>query len=197
MNAPLSTDPDATPTSRSVPSWSIFLIGLSGCGKSTVGRLLAERLALPFVDTDTEIEAACGRSVAEIFDIEGEPTFRALEHETIVRVAQEGPAVVATGGGAPMDPRSQRAMRDAGILVWLDAPTDVLADRLAAQGDHGRPLLADDAEGTLQRLRAARVGVYATLGPRVDAASAPEVVVEQVLALIRDQGLRPLGEPGV
>ncbi len=180
----MNGSPGAPGSRPAPPSWSIFLVGLSGSGKSTVGPLLAERLSLPFIDTDAEIEAATGRTVAEIFDIEGEPTFRTLEHETIVRVAREGPAVVATGGGAPMDPRSQRAMREAGVVIWLDAPTPILADRLIAQGKRARPLLADDAQQTLERLRAARVAVYADLGSRVDTSASPDTVVARIVAVL-------------
>ncbi len=183
MIDPPSDGPDQPP----IAPWSIFLIGLSGSGKSTVGRILAERLGLPFVDTDAEIESASGRTVADIFDIEGEPTFRALEHETVTRVCREGPAVVATGGGAPMDPRSQRAMREGGIVFWLDAPTAVLTQRLSAQSVHRRPLLEEGMEESLERLRAARVSVYASLGSRVEAIASPEAVAEQILSALDDR----------
>jgi shikimate kinase len=169
---------------------------LSGSGKSTVGPLLAERLGLPFVDTDREIEEMSGRSVADIFAVEGEPTFRELEYETVVRVAREDSVVVATGGGAPMDPRSQRAMREAGIVIWLDATTPILADRLTAQGQHGRPLLADDAQQTLDRMRDARVSVYASLGHRVDASPAPTAIVDQIVALLQENATRNRSEAG-
>src|SRR5207249_9469483 len=120
----------------------VFLVGLSGSGKSTVGGLLAARLGVPFVDTDASIEQGTGRSVVEIFASEGEAGFRARERVAVEAACAMPGGVVATGGGAPIDERSRLAMQRAGTVVRLEAPTDVLVGRLRAQptGDV-RPLL--------------------------------------------------------
>jgi shikimate kinase / 3-dehydroquinate synthase len=164
---------------------SVFLVGLSGSGKTTVGRLLAERLGARFVDTDVDIERTTGRRIPDIFAADGEAAFRELERRTIREVIEAGPAVVSTGGGAPVDDDSRRAMHAAGLTIWLDAPTEVLVQRLAALGTEERPLLAGDGgpAATLDRLRAERRFAYAEADLRVDTADlAPERVVAMIAA---------------
>jgi shikimate kinase len=139
---------------------SIVLVGLMGCGKSTVGRRLAQRLSLRFVDADEEIELAANKSIREIFAEHGEPYFRAGERRVIARILRSGPQVLATGGGAFMDPETRRAIAENGIAVWLKADLPLLMRRVARRTN--RPLLqADDPEKVMRHLMDARYPVYA------------------------------------
>ena len=123
---------------RALGARSIVLTGMMGAGKSSIGRRLASRLGLPFVDADTEIESAAGMSIPEIFEKHGEPYFRAGEARVIARMLEHGPQVLATGGGAVMDPHTRELIRAKGIAVWLKADLDVLLKRTKRRGD--RPL---------------------------------------------------------
>ena len=116
-------------------SRSLVLVGMMGAGKSSIGRKLAQRLNLPFVDADTEIERAAGMSISEIFAKHGEPYFRAGEARVIARLLDGGPQVMATGGGAFMHPQSREAIRDKGISIWLKAEYDVLLKRIKRRSD--------------------------------------------------------------
>ncbi len=137
----------------------IVLVGMMGAGKSTVGRRLAARLRLPFVDADTEIEAAHRMSIPEIFENYGEPYFRDGEARVIARLLDEGPAVLATGGGAFMRDETRRRIHDNAISVWLKADADLIMRRVRRRAD--RPLLqTTDPEGTVTRLLAVREPVY-------------------------------------
>src|SRR5215469_7126978 len=98
---------------------SIVLIGMMGAGKSSIGRRLAARLGIPFVDADAEIEAAAGMTIKDIFDAHGEPSFRSGEARVIARLLEHGPQVLATGGGAFMNPKTRATIHDKGISVWL------------------------------------------------------------------------------
>lgn len=141
---------------------SIALVGLPGVGKSTVGRRLADRLGLPFADSDAEIEAAEGRSVAAIFAEAGEAHFRECERRAIAWLV-EGPAkVIATGGGAFVDPDSRALLLERCLVVWLDGEPALLAGRT-----EGRPMLAGDPEAALFRLAAERNPVYAEAHLRI------------------------------
>jgi len=119
-------------------SRSIVLIGMMGAGKSSIGRRLAARLGIPFVDADTEIESAAGMTIPEIFDKHGEPYFRAGEARVIARLLDNGPQVLATGGGSVMDPQTRALIGEKGISVWLRAEIDVLLKRTKRRND--RPL---------------------------------------------------------
>ena len=103
-------------------------VGMMGAGKSSVGRKLALRLGLPFVDADTEIETAAGMTIPEIFRVRGEPEFRAGEARVIARLLETGPQILATGGGAYMNPETRQLIAQKGISVWLKAEFDVLMD---------------------------------------------------------------------
>ena len=140
---------------------SIVLIGMMGVGKSSVGRRLSARLAIPFVDADTEIEKAAGMSIADIFSQHGEEYFRSGEARVIARLLEGGPQVLATGGGAVMNPKTRDAIRAKGVSVWLKAELDVLMRRIAKRRND-RPLLqtADPGE-TLRALLVEREPVYA------------------------------------
>jgi len=129
----------------------VVLVGLMGVGKSTVGRRLARRLGLPFVDSDSAIEDAVGLSCAEVFERYGEDDFRDGERRLVARLIDGEIRVIATGGGAYVDPRTRKLLNERAITVWLDAPIDILTERTARRDT--RPLLrTPDPRGTLERL---------------------------------------------
>jgi shikimate kinase len=137
----------------------IVLVGLMGVGKSTVGRRLAKRLGLPFVDSDSAIEDAAGYSPAEIFERYGEQDFRDGERRLVARLVDDEVRVIATGGGAYLDPRTRELLNDRTITVWLDAPVDILADRTSRR-DTRAQLRQGDAKATLARLSTERRPSY-------------------------------------
>ncbi len=139
----------------------VFLIGPMGAGKSTIGRLLAERLSRPFLDMDDIIVARSGRSIPDIFACDGECAFRALEGQTLEALCRrEEPAVIATGGGVVLAAPNRERIRRAGLAVWLDAPPEVVAARIA--GDANRPLIAGgDALARARELDSRRRPLYA------------------------------------
>ena len=155
--------------------WSgkpIVLVGLMGVGKSTVGRRLAQRMRVPFVDADTEIEAAAGMSIAEIFERFGEAHFRDGERRVIARLIDGRPKVIATGGGAFMQPDTRRLILDQSVAIWLDASPDVLADRVRRRDT--RPLLRGrDARAVLGELAAKRNPLYALAPIHIASQQAP------------------------
>ena len=139
---------------------SIVLVGMMGAGKSSIGRRLATRLGIPFVDANSEIEQAAGMTIAEIFEAHGEPYFRSGEARVITRLLEHGPQVLATGGGAFMNEQTRANIRAKGISVWLKAELDVLTRRLRRRND--RPLLKTaDPVATLMKLLAEREPIYA------------------------------------
>jgi len=141
------------------PQRSIVLIGLMGAGKSSIGRRLAKSLGMAFYDADHEIEAAADCSVAEIFEVYGEPAFRDVEEKVINRLLNDEPCVLATGGGAYMNPRTRQHIAVKGVSVWLRASLDVLFERTGRR--KGRPLLDNsDRRETLSRLIDERYPVY-------------------------------------
>ncbi|MET0744815.1 MAG: shikimate kinase [Microvirga sp.] len=151
---------------------SIVLVGLMGAGKSTVGRRLAHGLGLPFRDADHEIEAAAGMTIPEIFSIHGETHFRNGERRVIARLLQEGPLVLATGGGAFMNDETRLRISQAGISIWLKADLDVLMRRVRKRST--RPLLQNaDPEGTMRRLMEVRYPIYATADLTVESHDGP------------------------
>ena len=138
---------------------SIVLVGMMGAGKSTIGRRLAARLRLPFTDADTEIEAAAGMSIPDIFETHGEPHFRDGEARVIARLLDGGPGVLATGGGAFMREETRDRIRAKAISIWLKADADVIMRRVKRRAD--RPLLQTaDPAGTVSRLLEQREPVY-------------------------------------
>lgn len=164
---------------------SIVLVGMMGAGKSSVGRRLATRLGLPFVDADNEIEAAAGMTIPEIFADHGEAAFRSGEKRVIARLLEGGPRVLATGGGAFMSEDTRAAIRARGISVWLKAEFEVLMRRLQRRTD--RPMLkTDDPAATLRELMALRYPVYAEADLTVDSRDVPHgTVVDAILAAMR------------
>jgi shikimate kinase len=124
---------------RALAGRSIVLVGMMGAGKSSIGRRLASRLGIPFIDADAEIESAAGMTIPEIFEKHGEPYFRAGEARVIARLLDNGPQVLATGGGAVMDPQTRALIVQKGISIWLKADIDVLLKRTKRRND--RPLV--------------------------------------------------------
>jgi shikimate kinase len=159
------------------------LIGMMGAGKSTVGTLVATTLGLPLTDIDHVVEAEAGGSIERIFDSEGEPGFRRRESRAVAAAAGT-PAVVACGGGVVLDAGNTERMRESGLVVWLDAPAGVLAERLGVPD--GRPLLAgSEIAGRLSEIAAVRDSAYgAAAHQRIDTAGrSPEEVAEEVVRL--------------
>ena len=172
---------------------SIVMIGLMGAGKSAIGRRLAQRLELPFHDADTEVERAAGCSISEIFAHRGESEFRAGERRVIARLLDAPPQVLATGGGAFIDPETRVRVRKKGISVWLRASLDVLVTRVRRRTH--RPLLREgDPREILGRLMAERYPIYAEADITVESVDGPhdDVVDSIVSALeaLRDNGSR-------
>jgi shikimate kinase len=164
----------------------LVLVGLMGAGKSCIGRRLAQRLRLPFVDADREIEQAAGCSIPEIFSRHGEQAFRDGERRVILRLLESPPFVLATGGGAFMDPRTRAVIREKAISVWLRADLDLLVRRTGRRGD--RPLLqVDDPRAKLAELITTRYPIYAEADLTVDSQDGPpDATLERVLAALAD-----------
>lgn len=163
---------------------SLVLIGMMGAGKSSIGRKLAHRLNLPFVDADAEIERAAGMSISDIFAKHGEPYFRAGEARVIARLLEGGPQVLATGGGAFMHPQSREAIRAKGISIWLKAEYDVLLKRIKRRSD--RPMLKTQDPGeTLRRLMQERDPVYAEADVIVHSRDVPhEIIIAEIISAV-------------
>lgn len=163
---------------------SIVMVGLMGCGKSSIGRRLAVTLGLPFIDADDEIERAALKSIPEIFADHGEAYFREGERKVIKRLLGSGPQVLATGGGAFMNAETRAAIKADGISVWLRADLDVLMRRVAKRDN--RPLLkADDPVAVMKSLMDQRYPVYAEADITVDSRDTThEVIVGEIIAAL-------------
>lgn len=161
----------------------LLLVGMMGAGKTTVGRLLADRLGCAYVDSDAQVEQATGRTVPELFEAEGEPAFRAAESAALHEALEgDAPVVVSVAGGAVLDPANRDLLHRSGTVVWLRAEPATLAARV---GDGaGRPLLAGEAADTLARLDRERRPHYAGLADVVVDVDGvpPDVVADRVLA---------------
>ena len=175
---------EAAPYADLRPPRSIVLVGLMGAGKTAIGRRLAVRLGLPFRDSDAEIEAAAGRSVAEMFSQFGEPHFRAGEHRVVRRLLEGPPLVLATGGGAFMDPATRAVIRQRAVSIWLRATLPVLLRRVALR--RNRPLLANgDQAAILAGLMRQRHPIYAEADIVVDCGDdAPDQMTGRVAAAL-------------
>jgi shikimate kinase len=155
----------------------VYLVGMPGSGKSTVGPVLAERLGVPFIELDAEIERADGRSVREIFEQDGEERFRELEAAALLECAARDPSVVSCGGGVVLEPANRVTLRATGVVVFLSVPIDVLTTRVAPAED--RPLIRHP--GDLERLLALRDPLYREFAAHVvDASAPPEHVAEAI-----------------
>jgi shikimate kinase len=166
---------------------SIVLIGLMGAGKTAVGRRLANRLDLPFLDADTEIEQAAGASISEIFAEHGEAYFRQGERKVIARLLENGPQVLATGGGAYMNADTRASIKAHGLSIWLKADIKVLMKRVGRRDN--RPLLAaGDPEKVMKNLMEERYPVYAEADVRVESRDVPhDVIVGAVIDALADR----------
>jgi shikimate kinase len=165
---------------------SIVLVGMMGAGKSSVGRRLGARLGLPFLDADTEIEAAAGMTIPEIFARHGEPAFRSGEARVIERLLESGPQVLATGGGAFVNPNTRALIHAKGVSIWLKAEFDVLMRRIKRRSD--RPMLKTaDPAATLQRLMSERDPFYAEANLTIESRDVPHMmVVEEIIARLHE-----------
>ena len=152
-----------------------------GAGKSSVGRRLAKSLGIPFADADSEIEAAAGLTVKEIFEKLGEAEFRRGERQVIARLLKDDPHVLATGGGAFMDPETRDLIKEKAVSIWLKADLDLLMERVSRRDT--RPLLdTDNPRQVMEDLIAKRHPVYATADITVDSVDGPhEVVVDAII----------------
>ncbi|MGL4397016.1 MAG: shikimate kinase [Hyphomicrobium sp.] len=164
---------------------SIVLVGLMGCGKSSIGKRLAAKMALPFVDTDDEIEKLAAKSISDIFADHGEEFFRDRERKVIARLLSNGPQILATGGGAFMHPETRAAVRQNGVSVWLKADLPILMRRVAKRDT--RPLLKTaNPEATMRKLMDARYPVYAEADIIVESRDEPhDVIICELIARLR------------
>jgi shikimate kinase len=168
---------------------TVALVGMMGAGKSSIGRRLAARLATPFRDADSEIESAAGCSISEIFDRYGEAAFRDGERRVIARLLSEPPHVLATGGGAFMDPETRERLREMAVSVWIKAPVELLLQRV--QRRDTRPLLRNgDPRETLLRLLAQREPIYAEADITFESEDAPHhVAVDRIILALEARGV--------
>ncbi|NLR99074.1 shikimate kinase [Rhizobium sp. P38BS-XIX] len=165
---------------------NLVLVGLMGAGKSSIGRLLAQQLGIPFVDTDVEIERVSRMTITELFAAYGEQEFRALETRVIKRLLRGGPRVVSTGGGAFINDSTRMHVKRGGLSVWLKADLDVLWDRVNKRDT--RPLLkTENPKQTLENLMNARYPIYAEADLTVLSRDVgKDVMVKEVLAAIAE-----------
>ncbi len=166
---------------------SIVLVGLMGCGKTSVGRRVAAKLGIGFVDSDAEIEMAHRKTVPEIFEEHGEAYFRAGERRVIARLLKNGPQVLATGGGAYMSPETRAAVREAGVAVWLRAELPILMRRVLKRSN--RPLLkAADPEAVMRDFMTKRYPIYAEADVTVDSRDiAHDLMADKVIAALLEK----------
>ncbi|HEY6022959.1 MAG TPA: shikimate kinase [Pseudolabrys sp.] len=161
---------------RALGSRSIVLVGMMGAGKSSIGRRLAGRLGIPFIDADTEIESAAGMTIPEIFERHGEPYFRAGEARVIARLLDNGPQVLATGGGSLMDSQTRALIGTKGVSIWLKADIDVLLKRTKRRND--RPLAEK-----IKDLLPLREPLYAQADIVVQSRDEPhETIIDEIMA---------------
>ncbi|MES2201589.1 MAG: shikimate kinase [candidate division FCPU426 bacterium] len=162
----------------------LFLTGMLGSGKTRVGKLLARQLGWKFYDTDHEVEAAAGMTIAALFEKSGEARFRRLESDALRSLKGKGPAVVATGGGLPLRSANRSFMKAVGINVHLSVPTAVLARRLKAASIKKRPLLKNGLSA-LKTLARARAKIYAEADLVVLASESPAKVAAELKTALR------------
>jgi shikimate kinase len=198
---PEATLPALTSTSQeaviaaALGTRSIVLVGMMGAGKSTIGRRLAARLRLPFLDADSEIETAAGMSIPDIFETHGEAHFRDGEARVIARLLEAGPCVLATGGGAFMREDTRERIRGKAVSIWLKADADIIMRRVKRRAD--RPLLQTaDPAATVGRLIEEREPVYRDADLTIWSRDVPhEKIVDECIdalhALLCGEGAAP------
>jgi shikimate kinase len=181
--------PAAETIKRRLGARSLVMVGLMGCGKSSIGRRLGTRLDIPFIDADDEIEKSAHKTIPEIFADHGEAYFRAGERRVIRRLLANGPQVLATGGGAYMDAETRATVRSTGIAIWLKAELEVLMRRVMKRDN--RPLLrVADPEAVMRQLIEARYPVYAEADITIESRDVPhEVIVDDIMAILADHPL--------
>jgi shikimate kinase len=164
---------------------SVVLIGMMGVGKSSIGRRLATRLAIRFVDADSEIEKAAGMSISDIFARHGEPDFRSGEARVIARLLEGGPQVLATGGGAFMNEGTRAAIKAKGVSIWLSAEFEVLSKRISKRKNERPMLQTDNPEETLRHLLKVREPTYALADLTVQSREGPhDVIVTEIVSML-------------
>ncbi|HEX2146316.1 MAG TPA: shikimate kinase [Pseudorhizobium sp.] len=191
LSASAAVAPLAEQARTALGTRNLIFVGLMGAGKSVIGRMVAQALSLPFVDTDAEIERVSQMKVSELFAAYGEAEFRALETRVVNRLMEGGPRIISTGGGAFINENTRRAIRDGGISVWLKADLDVLWERVSRR-DH-RPLLkTENPKATLEHLMNQRYPIYGEADLMVPSGNVrKEVMVTNILS-----ALASLGEKG-
>jgi shikimate kinase len=174
IQKPTGNDPELAVV-RALGSRSIVLVGMMGAGKSSIGRRLAGRLGIPFIDADSEIEIAAGMTISEIFDKHGEPYFRAGEARVIARLLDNGPQVLATGGGSLMNTQTRALIGEKGVSIWLKADIDVLLKRTKRRTN--RPLAEK-----IKDLLPAREPLYAQADIVVQSRDEPhDTIVDEIM----------------
>lgn len=179
---PINAKLSAPALVAALQSRSLVLVGMMGAGKSSIGRRLAARLEIPFVDADAEIERAAGMTISDIFAKHGEASFRSGEARVIARLLEAGPQVLATGGGAFMNTDTRVLIGQKGISIWLKADYDILMRRIRRRND--RPLLnTENPADTLKRLIEERYPVYGLADVTVHSRDVPhDTIVDEILA---------------
>ena len=166
-------------------SRSIVLVGMMGVGKSSIGRRLAARLGVPFVDADGEIEKAAGMSITDIFARHGEPDFRSGEARVIARLLEGGPQVLATGGGAFMNEGTRAAIKAKGVSIWLSAAYEVLLRRISKRKNERPMLQTENPDETLRHLLEVREPTYALADLTVQSREGPhEAIVAEIVTVL-------------
>lgn len=172
---------------RQVRAMTLFLIGLRGTGKTTVGRRLAERLCLPFLDADAELELSHGRTIRDIFATDGEAAFRELEAKMLEALIARGSVVIATGGGVVLREQNRQRMQAAGKIVWLTADTDTLWRRIEADSTTPgrRPDLGGGGREEIEQLQQQREPCYRSCADWIvpTEGRSPEQIADAILAL--------------
>jgi shikimate kinase len=191
-SSPIAPPPSDADIVAALGTRLVVLVGMMGAGKSTIGRRLAARLHLPFLDADTEIEAAAGMTIPEIFEIHGEPQFRDGEARVIARLLDGGPGVLATGGGAFMREETRRRVADKAVSIWLKADADIILRRVKRRAD--RPLLRTvDPAATVERLIDEREPLYRHADLTIASRDVPhEKIVEECIEALH---ARLCGQP--